>query len=167
MGARHTPWQQRFWRHVTRAADDECWEWTGSHNPDGYGHLRMHNRMGVPCDEDAHRLSWRLHHGAIPDGLCVLHTCDNPACVNPAHLFLGTIADNNHDMRLKGRDRHPRGEQNGRAKLTQAAVLDMRRRYAAGGISQEQLGREYGVCQSVAGRAIQGLTWKQLGASDA
>ena len=79
------PWQDRFWRHVAKG--DGCWLWIGFKNQWGYG--RFHRNMSFPYAQ-AHRLSWELEHGAIPAGLCVLHRCDVPACVNPDHLFLGT-----------------------------------------------------------------------------
>lgn len=86
----------RFWNKVDRSGD--CWTWQGSRDRKGYGRVSVNQRPVL-----AHRFSWTLSHGPIPDGLCVLHKCDNPPCVNPEHLFLGTIADNNRDMVAKGR----------------------------------------------------------------
>lgn len=95
-----TPEQKvaKFWSRVDKSG--ACWLWTGPTLPNGYG------RCTSPTQLDAytHRFSWEMAHGAIPDGLCVLHRCDVRNCVNPAHLFLGTYADNNHDMRAKGRE---------------------------------------------------------------
>lgn len=88
----------RFWRHVKKS--DGCWLWTASKTALGYGQLGAPERSSNYL---AHRLSYEINVGPIPDRMCVLHRCDTPACVNPAHLFLGTKRDNSRDMEAKGR----------------------------------------------------------------
>lgn len=103
-GPKPTPPEVRFWAKVDKAGPDECWLWTASTNK-GYGQLAI---KPSPQPVMAHRFSYELANGPIPDGLAVCHTCDNPPCVNPAHLFLGTKGDNNRDMVAKGRHWHQR-----------------------------------------------------------
>jgi hypothetical protein len=108
--------EERFWAKVDRGDPDECWTWLAYRRPDGYGSLRM-GTLGVDRrNERAHRLSWTLANGPIPAGLLVLHRCDNPSCVNPAHLFLGTDQDNADDRQSKGR-----GVRNGNQDKTHCA----------------------------------------------
>lgn len=95
----HSPVEGRFWSKVLKGTDQECWLWNASRIKDGYGKFSV---SGVY--QQSHRISWQLTNGPIPDGLCVLHRCDNPPCVNPNHLFLGTNLDNVRDMFAKGRN---------------------------------------------------------------
>ena len=137
------PLIDRFWSRVDKSGD--CWVWTAATTNGGYGVIRDTGRNGKIIR--AHRLSWELHNGPIPAGIEVCHRCDNPPCVNPAHLFLGTHQDNVTDTVNKGRASGggPRGSLHHQAKLTEAQVLDIRAVYAAGTVSQRQLAREYGV----------------------
>lgn len=98
------PWrntEERFWASVNRGGENDCWIWTGAARPTGYGICRWRQRP-----DGAHRVSWEMANGrAVPDGMYVLHRCDNPQCVNPRHLFVGTHSDNMRDMLAKGRGR--------------------------------------------------------------
>jgi hypothetical protein len=91
----------RFWSKVEKS--DNCWIWIGAKTPEGYGRMRW-----MKGYEYAHRISWVIQNGTIADDLCVCHSCDNPSCVRPDHLFIGTIADNMHDRDTKGRGRKPK-----------------------------------------------------------
>ena len=122
----------RFWEKVDRSsADDKCWEWTASKFPTGYGHFSMNGH-----DTRASRTAWLLENGPIPGGLFVLHHCDNPGCVRPSHLFLGTALDNAQDSVRKGRRSgngyKTQGELNHHSKLTASDVIEIRRSRAAG-----------------------------------
>ncbi len=168
---------QWFWNRVSKS--EGCWTWTGLRTRAGYGHVSFAGRRW----RYAHRIAWELTNGPIPDGLLVCHRCDNPGCVRPEHLFLGTNADNMRDMAQKGRDaftrypelrprgnrhwtrQHPerlrRGEQNNKARLTAEQVLALRNEYARG-VSQSALARKYGVRQASVWRIVHGYTWKHV-----
>lgn len=158
-----TPLDVRFWAKVDRRGPDECWPWTGSTSR-GYGYISPGGprHMIVP----AHRVAWELANDAsIPDGLWVLHRCDNPVCVNPAHLWLGTVADNNRDMFAKGRgwqqvhpERMVRGERHHNSVLTDIEVREIRDRYESGETNQSALGREFGVSHSTIQRIVRGTS---------
>ncbi len=105
----------------------------------------------------AHRAAWEYTRGPVPAGLFVLHRCDNPPCCNPAHLFLGTQADNMADMQAKGRQ--AKGERHSQAKLTAGAVADMRREYATGSTSLSKLAAAHGVTMGAVWRIIKRLNW--------
>lgn len=134
-----------------------CDEWGGARDRDGYGRLQRYGLSWL-----AHRLEWTTKRGPIPQGMAVLHRCDNPPCREINHLFLGTHADNMADRRAKGRQ--ARGEAVGTSKLTEALVREMRARHAAGGVSYRSLAREHGLAHATVRRAIVGAAWKAVAA---
>jgi hypothetical protein len=153
----------RFWSKVVKS-DGACWDWIGAKSPLGYGQLYVAGRK-----VGAHRLSWLLMRGEIAEGLNVLHRCDRPCCVNPDHLFLGTMSDNTQDMIAKGRhgsrlkpDRVLRGEGIGVSKLTEDQVGEVRFLRATYGYSYERLARAYGVSFAQIGSIITRRTWKHV-----
>jgi hypothetical protein len=146
--------EKRFWALVRVSGEGDCWLWSGAKCDRGYGNVRWGPR-GKTKQLKAHRLSFEYANGKIPDDLCVLHKCDTPLCVNPAHLFLGTRADNNADKVAKGRQPHHRGETNPRAKLTKEDALDITKMLNAG-VSQAEIARMFGVHQTQISRVKRG-----------
>ena len=141
---------ERFWAKVDKSAGpDGCWLWTASKVTCGYGGFSVGHRT-----LRAHRIAWELVNGPIPDGLCVCHRCDVRPCVNPAHLFLGTQAENTADKVAKGRQGTPRGEAHGSVKITDAQVALMRADRAAEGLCYRKLGAKYGISRSQAWRIV-------------
>lgn len=152
---------ERFWSKVNKLpGDDACWEWVACCNDFGYGQFWADVRVAP-----AHRISWTMRNGPVPDGLHVLHKCDNPRCVNPNHLFLGTNIDNVHDRHTKGRDGHGevRGETHGMVKLTEARVRELRSRYGDGRpATRRALGVEFGISQTTVYRIATRRLWKHV-----
>jgi hypothetical protein len=147
---------RRFWSKVDRRGDDDCWTWLGPTNDTGYGILGFRGKQ-----DRAHRVSYVLSCGEIPNGLHVLHSCDNPPCVNPKHLRLGTPADNAQDRAERGRYRNRGlpGEENPNAKLTQEQVDEMRRLRAAGYL-QSTLAEMFGIHQTTVSIILSGKHWR-------
>lgn len=140
-------------------APNGCWLWIGGHGARGYPHFYAKGKTLL-----AHRVSWELHRGPIPKGLDVCHNCptgDNPLCVNPDHLFLGTHTENMLDMLRKGR-RRCWGEKARTAKLSESQVSEIRSRWRSGSVNQQELAIEYGVRQTTISRIVLGQSWKHL-----
>lgn len=158
--AQRTPIADRFWKKVAKS--EWCWNWTGCRDGNGYGEIGTGGKRGVAF---AHRVSYELHNGPIPEGMHVLHKCDNPSCVRPDHLFIGTHTDNMRDMWAKGRGRCDgagrKGSANGNHKLTEEQVGAIRQRLSAGQ-SQRSLGQEYGVSKTLIGLISKGRAWKNI-----
>jgi len=148
---------ERFWSKVDKTGD--CWFWQACKNQDGYGQISHHGKM-----LSAHRISWGIVNGPIPDGLNVLHNCDNPPCVNPAHLFLGTNIDNIQDSINKGRHVVPynMGEAHPQAILK----LDQVREIKKSTLSQRKLARQYDVSPGTIQCIKDGRNWRYVNVSD-
>lgn len=168
---RTRPASERFWRFVEPG--EGCWEWRGTRMLTGYGQIRSGGKDTRWMY--AHRLSWEVHFGPIPEGMKVCHRCDNPPCVRPDHLFIGTDADNVADKVSKGRqlrgDNHPsrrrpdlvrRGEAKPMAKLTEDIVRAIRAEHAAGTITMAALARRYGVSPSIISVVVARKTWRHV-----
>lgn len=172
----------RFWAKVDRSGGpDACWPWIACRDARGYGRLSADGKARI-----AHRMAWMLTHGPIPPGMFVCHHCDNPPCCNPYRcLFLGTPADNAADCVAKGRQVSPVGQDNGMVRnpdrhwsrlypnmlsgsrsphaiLSEEDVIEIRLRYAAGGVTFVALGREFGVKGSTISQAVRRLTWSHI-----
>jgi hypothetical protein len=160
-----TPIEIRFWSKVNKCGAipehcpelGVCWEWLMHRDKHGYGKFKRHGN-----GEMSHRMAWELTNGSIPDGLWVLHKCDNPSCVNPTHLFLGTPKDNVIDRENKQRGNRGTGENSRHHTLTASQVYEIRQRYTNDpNVSYRSLGREFGVRHSTIGRIIRGDNWKE------
>lgn len=139
---------------------DGCWIWQGSLTVHGYGRLQYMNKS-----LRAHRVAYELFVGPIEEGTQICHHCDNGACVRPAHLFQGTIADNLHDMVEKGRSLT--GEKNVKAKVTAEDVSEIRRLYAQGNMTQQQLAVLFDLKQITISNIVLHKTWRHLGETQA
>ena len=152
MGVRNKP--EDAWSRVDYRGPHECWRWLGTIDGDGYGRIFIAGKNIL-----AHRLSYELSFDESPGLALVCHTCDNRACVNPGHLFLGTPLDNMRDMAAKGRA--PVGERSGSAKLTEADVREIRRRVNDGEL-QRVVAAQFGITQPNVGYIARRETWRHV-----
>jgi len=146
----------RFWEKVECKKKDDCWEWQAN-QASGYGKFfdKGHGYL-------AHRYSWIIHFGKIPNGMYVLHKCDNKLCVNPNHLFLGTSQDNTQDMIRKNRHNYLKGSELPQAKLNEKDVMKIRQLYNSGIYNQPQLAEKYNVDQSMISYIVNRKYWKHI-----
>lgn len=152
--------RKRFEESYIPEPNSGCWLWLGcERGSNGYGSLKVNGKSVV-----AHRYSWEIHHGPIPSKIFVCHKCDNPACVNPKHLFLGSPSDNINDMVRKGRmnctgpKNAKRGEQNWNHRLTSEQVIAIRNDLRP----QRVIAQEYGVTQAMISSIVRRKSWRHL-----
>ena len=150
--------EKRFYSRIKKPEGSDCWVWQGKPNADGYGTFVINCKFML-----AHRYSFILHNGDAALGdLCVCHTCDNPSCVNPEHLFAGSHKENMVDMISKGRGADTRGAKNGRAKLSEVEVRQIRELAAKGELTHRAIGAIFGVSHAVVGSIAKRKSWRHL-----
>lgn len=154
------PLPERFWPKAQRGGAEECWPWMSVRNNNGYGTFSMACPDGKRRMRLAHRMAWEITHAiTLRRGECVLHRCDNPRCVNPNHLFIGTQGDNVRDAIVKGR--MPVGEQSGQAKLTAQNVRDIREQHRTG-LTRSDIARRFGVVPQTISKIVAGAIWRSV-----
>lgn len=149
--------QQRFWGKVlVPDSHENCFNWIGARHRKGYGHI-----VEKQTNYRAHRISFEIFFGAIPEGLCVCHRCDSPPCINPHHLWLGSLKENNQDRNQK--DRTAKGSANSQSKLSEKEVIAIRDLYQTGEFTQAHIARIFGVSPQTIGHLINNRYWKHVG----
>lgn len=147
----------RFWSKVDIKSEDECWNWLSYKDKDNYGGftIRFNEKYYT---YKCHRISYTLNKGNILEGMCVCHACDNPSCVNPKHLFMGTIQENVTDMVNKNRQAKLKGEKQNGAKLTEKQVLEIRN----SNFTYKELANKYGVSRGYIGHIKNRRNWSHI-----
>ena len=151
-GKRNVP--SDIWKKIQKGSGDECWNWIGMVDGCGYGMMKIKQR-----GYRTHRIAYELTYGDIPEGLCILHSCDNPACCNPKHLRIGTHKDNMKDMLDKGRRFKTEKENNPNHKLIQCQVDEIRILYSLGNTSYKKLGKKFHVTDVQIGNIVRKDMW--------
>lgn len=151
---RYRSLEDLFYKNITPGQPDECWIWPMSTDEKGYGRVRLGTK-----EYSAHRLSYEVHNGPIPNGLFVCHKCDNSICVNPHHLFLGTPKDNSADMVKK--DRQAKGERINKGKFVEADIIEIRR-LAGQGVQSKDIAALFGMDTSTVSEIINRKTWRHI-----
>jgi len=147
----------RFWKYIIKNDDiNKCWKWTGSKIKSGYGNISVNDKIKL-----AHRVSYEMHNGAIPEGMFVCHSCDNPECCNPLHLWIGTNSDNVADKMKKGRLNPNDGMNNPRAILKDQDILEIRK-LLLDGVKGAVIARQYGVGKTAICRIKLGKSWANI-----
>lgn len=157
-GVNEPHWQRvaRFWSKVDVQCPSKCWTWLAGVDLDGYGLFKIDRRT-----TRAARFCAELRYGEIPEGLWALHTCDNPICVNPHHIYLGTPSQNSHDRERRERGRKSNGSLNGANVLNEEQVLDIRAKHAAG-LSNKEIAAMFGVCRPTISLIVRRKTWTHI-----
>ena len=150
---------KNFWKRVEKT--NTCWLWRGGISSRGYGNFAF-RRNGKIINNRTHRFSFILQNGKIPKNKIICHKCDNPICVNPNHLFLGTISDNVQDAIKKGLWNPARGEQNAASKLTTKIVKKIRNLYSTGRYTQKELAKRFHLSRGGAYPIIRNIHWKHI-----
>lgn len=149
---------EKFWGLVYPEPNTGCWLWAGRHDAKGYGRGHFHNRT----IQLAHRYAYLLWYGVLPNDLCVLHKCDNPACVNPYHLYLGDQRQNNIDRDSRKRQKTKHGTEHKLAKLTDSQVVEIRTIYNPKQYPSRKLAKMYGVSQRKVLDIVTNKSWRHL-----
>ena len=159
MQGKAEPWQNRFWQKVNKKSEQECWEWQAAKTARGYGQLNVEGIMRY-----AHRLSYFLHNEVDTFDLVVMHSCNNPSCVNPNHLVLGTQKQNLQQMYREKRDdnRNRIGIHNKNCSFSESEVREIKQLLAEGKFSQRKIAKMYGVTSSTISNISLGKTWSHI-----
>lgn len=148
--------EEAFWKYVTPQDSDSCWLWQSSTSSRGYGKFTYKGKTHA-----AHRFSYELHHGPLNEGQMACHTCDNPACCNPHHLFAGTPLDNVIDKMEKGRHRWAKGKESPHAKLSEQDVRNIRN-LREQGLTQREIAERFGIGQAQVHRIVHYQRWAHV-----